>query len=187
MTGRRISPRAVASSRGARGGCALAEVGARTSASASGGRCARTTARAATPGTTSPTTRPAPAPTAGARTGWPGSPTTSSGCASRWPCGTAHDPILKERLVRPHQQRGQPRRGRQGVLLLPRQHPDPLLHEVPVQVPPARLPLRRPGRDQPAAAAGTSWSTSCSTPGSSTRTATSTCSSSTPRPRPRTS
>ena len=30
------------------------------------------------------------------------------------------DPILKERALRPDQQRGQPRRGRQGVLLLPR-------------------------------------------------------------------
>ena len=36
--------------------------------------------------------------------------------------------------VRADQQRGQPRRGRQGVLLLPRQHPDPLVHEVPLQV-----------------------------------------------------
>ena len=30
--------------------------------------------------------------------GSPGSATTSSGYASRWPCGTARDPILKERL-----------------------------------------------------------------------------------------
>ena len=45
------------------------------------------------------------------------------------------DPILKERAVRAGQQRGQPRRGRQGVLLLPRLHADALVHEVPVQVP----------------------------------------------------
>ena len=38
------------------------------------------------------------APTAGARTAWPGSPTTSSGCASRSRCGTGSDPIIKERL-----------------------------------------------------------------------------------------
>ena len=37
--------------------------------------------------------------------------------------------------VRPDQQRGQPRRGREGVLLLPRQHADALVHEVPLQVP----------------------------------------------------
>ena len=32
--------------------------------------------------------------------------------------------------VRPDQRRGQPRRGRQGVLLLPRRHADALVHEV---------------------------------------------------------
>jgi hypothetical protein len=36
--------------------------------------------------------------------------------------------------VRPDQQRKQPRRGRQGVLLLPRQHADAFVHEVPLQV-----------------------------------------------------
>ena len=55
--------------------------------------------------------------------------------------------------VRPHQQRGQSRRGRQGVLLLRRQHADALVHEVPVQVSAARVPLRRSRRDQPAAVA----------------------------------
>ena len=48
--------------------------------------------------------------------------------------------------VRAHQQRGQPRRGRQGVLVLPRHHADALLPEVSVQVPAARVPVRRPGR-----------------------------------------
>ena len=66
-------------------GCA----GGPTSASASGARCARITAPAAPPGTSSRTITPAPAPTAGARTASPASPTTSSGSASRWPCGTA--------------------------------------------------------------------------------------------------
>ena len=89
--------------------------------------------------------------------------------------------------VRPDQQRGQPRRGRQGVLLLPRQHADALVHEVPLQVPAGGVSLRRPGRRRTAGAAATSSSTSCSTPASSTTTATSTSSSSTPRPRPRTS
>ena len=51
--------------------------------------------------------------------------------------------------VRPHQQREQPRRGRQGVLLLPRQHADPLVHEVPLQVSAGGLSLRQPRRDQP--------------------------------------
>ena len=51
--------------------------------------------------------------------------------------------------LRPDQQREQPRGGRQGVLLLPRQHPDPFVHEVPLQVPAGGVPLQRPGRDQP--------------------------------------
>ena len=51
------------------------------------------------------------------------------------------DPILKERAVRADQQRGQSRRGRQGVLLLPRQHADALVHEVSLQVSAGRLPV----------------------------------------------
>ncbi len=51
--------------------------------------------------------------------------------------------------VRPDEQRGKPRRGRQGVLLLPRLHADPLVHEVPLQVPAGGLPVRRPRRDEP--------------------------------------
>ena len=53
--------------------------------------------------------------------------------------------------LRADQQRGEPRRGRQGVLLLPRLDADPLLHEVPLQVPPGRLPLRRSRAHQRAA------------------------------------
>ena len=44
------------------------------------------------------------------------------------------DPDPQGAPVRAHQQRRQPRRGREGVLLLPRQHADALLHEVPLQV-----------------------------------------------------
>ena len=40
------------------------------------------------------------------------------------------DAILKERLFGLTNSRRQPRRGRKGILLLPRQHPDPLVHEV---------------------------------------------------------
>ena len=89
--------------------------------------------------------------------------------------------------VRPDQQREQSRRGRQGILLLPRQHADPFVHEVPLQVSAGGLPVRRPGRDEPRPEPATSSSTSCSTRASSTRIATSTCSSSMPRNRPRTS
>ena len=44
--------------------------------------------------------------------------------------------------VRPDRQRGQPRRGREGVLLLPRQRAEPRVHEVPVQVSAACVPVR---------------------------------------------
>ena len=50
--------------------------------------------------------------------------------------------------VRSDQCRGQPWRGRQGVLLLPRRHAHRLLPEVPVPVPAAGVPVRRPHRHQ---------------------------------------
>ncbi len=53
--------------------------------------------------------------------------------------------------VRVERRRGQPRRGREGVLLLPRQRAQPRVHEVPVQVPAAGVPLCRPGRREPPA------------------------------------
>ena len=45
--------------------------------------------------------------------------------------------------LRPDQQRGEPRRGRQGVLLLSGLDAHALVHEVPLQVPAGGLPLRR--------------------------------------------
>ena len=44
--------------------------------------------------------------------------------------------------LRPDRTRGQPRRGRQGVLLLPRRDADALVHEVPLQVPAGGVPVR---------------------------------------------
>ncbi len=55
--------------------------------------------------------------------------------------------------LRPHRARGQPRRGRQGVLLLPRRHAHPLLHAGALQVPAAGVPVRAPGRGERAARA----------------------------------
>ena len=55
--------------------------------------------------------------------------------------------------VRAHQQRGQSRRGREGVLLLSRLDADAFLPEVSLQVSAARLSVRRPGAHQPRAAA----------------------------------
>ena len=83
--------------------------------------------------------------------------------------------------LRAHQQRGQSRRGRQGVLLLPRLDADALVHEVPLQVSAARVPVPRISWRRTGGGRGRSSSTSCSTRASSTTTATSTSSSSTPR------
>ena len=59
------------------------------------------------------------------------------------------DPILKERLFGPDRAGGQPRRGRQGVLLLPRLHADALVHAVALQVPAGGVPVRAAGRGEP--------------------------------------
>jgi hypothetical protein len=53
--------------------------------------------------------------------------------------------------VRPDRQRGQSRRGREGVLLLPRQRAEPRVHEVPVQVSAAGVPVCGPGAGERAA------------------------------------
>ena len=95
-----------------------------------------------------------------------------------------HGPDPQGAPLRPDQQRGQPRRGRQGAVLLPRRHADALLPEDALQVSAgASFPTRGWSR-RTAAAARTSRSSSCSTPASSTTTATSTSSSNTPRPAP---
>ena len=51
--------------------------------------------------------------------------------------------------LRPDRQRRQSRRGRQGVLLLPRLHADAFLHEVPLQVSAGGVSLRAAGRRKP--------------------------------------
>ena len=52
--------------------------------------------------------------------------------------------------LRADERRGQPRRGREGVLLLRRQPADAQLPTVAVQVPTRRVPVRRPRRDEQA-------------------------------------
>ena len=76
------------------------------------------------------------------------------------PVHPAPGPLLRARLLerrgpdpqgadlRAGRAGGQPRRGRQGVLVVPRRHPQPLLPEVALPLPAARLPLRRPGRGE---------------------------------------
>ncbi len=56
--------------------------------------------------------------------------------------------------LRPDRPRGEPRRRRQGGLLLPRFDADPLVHEGALQVPAGRVPLRASRRGEPAARQG---------------------------------
>ena len=92
------------------------------------------------------------------------------------------DPILKERLYGLTNSRGQPRRGRQGVLLLRRQPADAQLPAVALQVPAAGVPVRRPDRHQPVPLPPRDGVRAARHRRSSTTTATSTSRSPTPRP-----
>ena len=76
--------------------------------------------------------------------------------------------------LRPHRQRRQSRRGREGVLLLPGQHADPLVHEVSLQVPACGVSVCAARRGEPPARTSTIPSSSSWTPAFSPRTATST-------------
>ena len=78
------------------------------------------------------------------------------------------DPILKERLFGLTNSEGESRRGREGVLLLPRQHADALVHEVSLQVSAAGVSRIAISSRRTAAAAARRSSTSCSTPACST-------------------
>ncbi len=61
------------------------------------------------------------------------------------------DPILKERLFGLSNAEGNHGEDVKEYVLLSRFHADPLVHEVAVQVPPGRLPVRRPREDERAA------------------------------------
>ena len=82
---------------------------------------------------------------------------------------------------------GEPRRGREGVLLPRRRDADALVPVPALQVPAGRVPVPVAARREPRPARRTTPSSNCSTPASSTTTGTSTSSSSTRRPRPKTS
>ena len=80
------------------------------------------------------------APIAGARTAWGGSRTTGSACVRAGALERARsDP--EGALFGPPTAR-QPRRGREGILLLRRLDADALVHEVPLQVPQREYPYR---------------------------------------------
>ena len=89
--------------------------------------------------------------------------------------------------VRPVGARGEPRRGRQGALLLSRCDADLVVLEGALQVPAGRVPLRPAGRGECAGAVAAIPSSRSRTPACSTTAATSTSSSSTRRQDPTTS
>ena len=116
--------------------------GGRTSASAAGERCVRTTAQTATPGAIFPHDH-------------------ARSRAYRWNedglggiCDDRQILCLALRVLerprpdpegadlRAHRPRGQPRRGRQGVLVVPRLDADPLLDALALHVPAGRVPVR---------------------------------------------
>ena len=154
--------------------------GGRISARDSGARFAKTTARTEMRGTISAMTRPFPRLPLGRR--WPGrhlrrqAATLFRNCSVEWP-----RPNPERAFVRSDQQRGQSRRGCEGILLLPRQHSDALLHEVPVQVSAAGIPLSRPGGNESDAGRAKSSSMNYSILGYLMPTDISMCSSNTPR------
>ena len=99
--------------------------------------------------------RPAPRP--GPVQGLPVERRRSRGAERRRPAPVLRLCLLERRRsdpqgadLRAHRQRGQPRRGRQGALVVPRRHARPLLDALALLVPTARVPLRRPHRREPA-------------------------------------
>ena len=115
-----------------------------------------------------PRARPVAGPIDGARTASAGSATTGSTCASALALWNTQRPDPEGASLRAHQLRGQPRRGREGVLVGARLDAHPLVHAVALQVS-ARASSPTPSWSTgTAAAAVTSTSSSWSTPGCST-------------------
>ncbi len=131
---------------------ARGSTGGRTSASASGARCARTTAPTATPGITSRTITRAAAPIAGARTASPAFCDDEQRLCLSLALWNGRDPILKERLFGLTNAQGNHGEDVKEHLLLPRRDADALVPEDALQVPAARhFPYARAGRGERAA------------------------------------
>ena len=86
--------------------------------------------------------------------------------------------------VRPDRRRGQPRRGRQGVLVVPRRRSQPRLEPLALPLPAGAPSPTTTSSPRTAGGASTTPSTSCSTPAPSTRTATGSSRWTTRRPSP---
>ena len=111
-------------------------------------------------GATSRTTTRAAAPTAGARTACSASAIAQCRLCFALALWNEQRPDPQGAPVRAHRPRGQPRRGRQGALLLPRRHADALVPEGALQVSAGGVPVRAARRREPPARQGTSPSSS---------------------------
>ena len=158
--------------------------GGRTSASAPGAPCARTTAPTATRGSFFPHDHARSRAYRWSEDGLAGICDDRQTLCFALAFWNGRDPILKERIFGLTGPRGQPRRGRQGVLVVPRLDADALVDALALHVPAGRVPLRAARRRERARAARTTPSSSSSTPASSTTAATGRSRPTTRRPSP---
>ena len=77
--------------------------------------------------------------------------TSATSSASRSRSGTGDDPILKERMFGLDRAAGQPRRGRQGVLVVPRGAAEPRAAALALPLPAGGVPVRAARRTTAAA------------------------------------
>ena len=133
-------------------------------------------------GLLSPTIRPARAPIAGAKTAWPGSPTTSNDLCFALALWNGKDPILKERLFGLTNSEGNHGEDVKEYYFYLDSTPTHSYMKYLYKYPQAAYPVRRSGRDEPPPLPQRARIRTCSTPASSTTTATSTSSWSMPKP-----
>ena len=130
---------------------ALEALGALRLRSGSGAPCARTTARTGRRGSTCRTTSARSRAYRWGEDGILGISDNHQRLCLALVAVERSRPHPQGAALRAHRQRGQPRRGREGVLLLPRLHAHPLLHEGALQVPAGGVPLRAAGGGEPPA------------------------------------
>ncbi len=118
----------------------MASLGDLSGASVSGARCARTIRATVAPGILSPRPCRALARYRWGEDGLLGFCDDQMRVVLRPGAVERSDPHPQGAALRPDRHAGQPRRGRQGVLLLPGRHADSLVHEGALQVSAARLP-----------------------------------------------
>ena len=161
--------------------------GVRTSRARLGHRPRGLQRRRARPGTSSRTTTPARAPTAGTRTGSPGSATTARQLCFALAFWNGRDPILKERIFGLTAREGNHGEDAKEYWWYLDSTPTHSWMRWRYMYPQAEFPYERARRGERARAAATDPEYELSTPASSTTAATGRSPPTTPRPRRRTS